>query len=132
MSKVKVGVVGVGRMGTYHVGILSELVGVELAAVVDTDPKNLNTIDKNYGIPGFSNHQDLYGKVEVAVVAVPTGLHYPITKDLLSAGIHVLLEKPCANDLDQARELFKIAEDKGLTLHIGHVERFNGGSSGVA
>jgi len=56
------------------------LVGVELAAVVDTDPKNLNKIDKNYGIPGFSNHQDLYGKVEVAVVAVPTGLHYPSQK----------------------------------------------------
>jgi predicted dehydrogenase len=126
VSKVKVGVVGVGRMGTYHVGILAELPDVELAAVVDTDPKNLHAIEKNYGTPGFNNHQDIYGKVEVAVVAVPTGLHYPITKDLLSAGIHVLLEKPCANDLEQARELFQIAEDKGLTLHIGHVERFNG------
>jgi predicted dehydrogenase len=126
VSKVKVGVIGVGRMGTYHVGILAELPGVELAAVVDTDPKNLQAIEKNYGIPGFNNHQDIYGKVEVAVVAVPTGLHYPITKDLLSAGIHVLLEKPCAHDLDQARELFQIAEGKGLTLHIGHVERFNG------
>ncbi len=126
MSKVKVGVVGVGRMGTYHVGILAELPDVELAAVVDTDPKNLQKIEKNYGTPSFNSHQDLYGKVEVAVVAVPTGLHYPITKDLLSAGIHVLLEKPCANNLDQARELFQIAEDKGLTLHIGHVERFNG------
>ena len=125
-NKVKVGVVGVGRMGTYHVGILAELPDVELAAVVDTDSKNLHVIEKNYGTPGFNKHQDLYGQVEVAVVAVPTGLHYPITKDLLSAGIHVLLEKPCANDLDQARELFQIAEDKGLTLHIGHVERFNG------
>ncbi len=85
MSKVKVGVVGVGRMGTYHVGVLAELPDVELAAVVDTDPKNLLAIEKNYGTPGFNKHQDLYGKVEVAVVAVPTGLHYPITKDLLSA-----------------------------------------------
>jgi predicted dehydrogenase len=126
VSKVKVGVVGVGRMGTYHVGILAELVDVELAAVVDTDPKNLQKIEKNYGAPGFNSHQDIYGKVEVAIVAVPTGLHYTITKDLLSAGIHVLLEKPCSNNLDQARELFKIAEDNSLTLHIGHVERFNG------
>jgi predicted dehydrogenase len=126
VSKVKVGVVGVGRMGTYHVGILAELTEVELAAVVDTDSKKLQKIEKNYGAPGFNSHQDLYGKVEVAIVAVPTGLHYPITKDLLSAGIHVLLEKPCANNLDQARELFQIAEDNSLTLHIGHVERFNG------
>ena len=65
MSKVKVGVVGVGRMGTYHVGILAELTEVELAAVVDTDPKNLQKIEKNYGAPGFNSHQDIYGKVEV-------------------------------------------------------------------
>jgi len=122
----KIGVIGVGRMGTYHVGILAELPGVELVAVVDVDSKNLDAIEKNYGIPGFNSHQDIFGKVDLAVVAVPTGLHYPVTKDLLNAGIHVLLEKPCTNDLDQARELFQIAEDKDLTLHIGHVERFNG------
>ena len=122
----KIGVIGVGRMGTYHVGILAELPGVELVAVVDVDSKNLDAIETNYGIPGFNSHQDIFGKVDLAVVAVPTGLHYPVTKDLLNAGIHVLLEKPCTNDLDQARELFQIAEDKDLTLHIGHVERFNG------
>ena len=68
MSKVKVGVVGVGRMGTYHVGILAELTDVELAAVVDTDPKNLQKIEKNYGTPGFNSHHDLYGKVEVCLL----------------------------------------------------------------
>ena len=123
---VKAGVIGVGRMGKYHVGILSELPEVELVAVVDTEPKSRQVIEENYGTPGFQNYQDIFGKVDVAVVAVPTGLHYPIAKDLLNAGIHVLLEKPCANNLDHARELFKIAEERGLTLHIGHVERFNG------
>ena len=126
MGKIKVGVIGVGRMGTYHVGILSELPEVELAAVVDIDSKSRKVIEENYGTPGFENYKDIYGKVDAAVVAVPTGLHFPIAKDLLNAGIHVLLEKPCANNLDHARELFRIAEDKALTLHIGHVERFNG------
>ena len=126
MGKIKVGVIGVGRMGTYHVGILSELPEVELAAVVDIDSKSRKIIEENYGTPGFENYKDIYGKVDAAVVAVPTGLHFPIAKDLLNAGIHVLLEKPCANNLDHARELFRIAEDKALTLHIGHVERFNG------
>ncbi len=126
MSKVNVGVIGVGRMGKYHASILSELQEAELAAVVDIDSKGRKVIEENYGTQGFDNYQDIYGKVEAAVVAVPTGLHYPIAKDLLKAGIHVLLEKPCANDLDHARELFKIAEEKNLTLHIGHVERFNG------
>ena len=126
MGKIKVGVIGVGRMGTYHVGILSELPEVELAAVVDIDSKSRKVIEENYGTPGFENYKDIYGKVDAAVVAVPTGLHFPMAKDLLNAGIHVLLEKPCANNLDHARELFRIAEDKALTLHIGHVERFNG------
>ena len=126
MSKIRAGVIGVGRMGTYHVGILSELDKVELSAVVDIDSKSRQVIEKNYETLGFDNYRDIYDKVDVAVVAVPTGMHYPIAKDLLNAGIHVLLEKPCANKLDHARELFQIAEDKNLTLHIGHVERFNG------
>jgi len=123
---VRAGVIGVGRMGTYHVGILSELDKVELSAVVDIDSKSRKVIEKNYETLGFDNYRDIYDKIDVAVVAVPTGMHYPIAKDLLNAGIHVLLEKPCANKLDHARELFQIAEDKNLTLHIGHVERFNG------
>ncbi len=126
MNKVRAGVIGVGRMGTYHVGILSELDKVELSAVVDIDSKSRQIIEKNYETQGFDNYRDIYDKIDVAVVAVPTGMHYPIAKDLLNAGIHVLLEKPCAKKLDHARELFQIAEDKNLTLHIGHVERFNG------
>jgi len=126
VSTVKVGVVGVGRMGKYHVGILSELPEVELTTVVDIDSKSRKVIEENYGTPSFENYKDIYGKVDAAVVAVPTGLHFPIAKDLLNAGIHVLLEKPCSNNLDHARELFQIAEDKALNLHVGHVERFNG------
>ena len=126
MSKIKVGVIGVGRMGKYHVGILSELPEVELTTVVDIDSKSRKVIEENYGTPSFENYKDIYGKVDAAVVAVPTRLHFPIAKDLLNAGIHVLLEKPCANNLDHARELFQIAEDKALILHVGHVERFNG------
>jgi len=126
VNKIRAGVIGIGRMGTYHVGILSELDKVELAAVVDIDAKCRKVIEKDYETQGFDNYRDIYDKVDVAVVAVPTGMHYTIAKDLLNAGIHVLLEKPCANKLDHARELFQIAEDKNLTLHIGHVERFNG------
>ena len=126
MAKVKAGVIGAGRMGGYHVGVLSEMQGVDLAGVVDNDPERRKTIQETQHAPTFSDFKEIIGRVEVAVVAVPTTLHYPIAKELLSNGIHVLLEKPCANSLDHARELFQIAQDKNLTLHIGHVERFNG------
>ena len=126
MAKVKAGVVGIGRMGEYHVGVLSEMQDVDLAGVVDVDPQRRKAVQDNYGIPNYADCKDLFGRVDAAVVAVPTTLHYPVAKELLNNGIHVLLEKPCANDLNHARELFQLAKDKSLTLHIGHVERFNG------
>lgn len=126
MAKIRAGVIGVGRMGQYHVGVLSELPEVELAGVVDIDPRQREAIQDTYQTSSYADVEEIFGKIDVAVVAVPTTLHYPVTKKLLGNGIHVLLEKPCANNLDHARELFQLAQDKGLTLHIGHVERFNG------
>ena len=126
MAKVRAGVVGAGRMGEYHVGVLSEMQSVDLTGVVDIDPQRQKAIEETYNAPTYSDCKDLFGRVDVAIVAVPTILHYPVAKELLNNGIHVLLEKPCANNLNQARELFQLAQDKSLTLHIGHVERFNG------
>ena len=126
MAGCKVGVVGVGRMGEYHVGVLSEMREADLVGVVDSSEERAKTISERYNVPYFDDYKDLFDKVDVAVVAVPTSLHYFIGKEFLQAGIHVLLEKPCADDLAQARELFDIADEKNITLHIGHVERFNG------
>lgn len=126
MSLIKVGVVGVGKMGEYHVGVLSELPEVKLVGVVDTNPKQAENIGKKYNIPWFTNAKDLFGSVDVVVIAVPTSLHYTVAKEFLSFGIHVLLEKPCANNLRDAEELFDLAASKNLILHVGHVERFNG------
>jgi predicted dehydrogenase len=126
MGTLKVGVVGVGKMGEYHVGILSEIMGAEVVAVVDVSEDRGRDIAKRYETSYLSSNRDILGKVDAVVVAVPTSLHYQVAKEFLTAGIHVLLEKPCANNLDHARELFDIASEKNLILHIGHVERFNG------
>ena len=126
MAGCKVGVVGVGRMGEYHVGVLSEMREADLVGVVDSSEERAKTISERYNVPYFGDYKDLFDKADVAVVAVPTSLHYSIGKEFLQAGIHVLLEKPCADVLAQARELFDIADEKNITLHIGHVERFNG------
>lgn len=125
-KRIKAGVVGVGKMGEYHVGVLSEMREVDLVGVVDINEDRTKAIAKNFGCSYFSDYRDIYDKVDIVVIAVPTSLHYPIGKDFLSSGIHVLLEKPCTDNLEQARELFDIASQKELTLHIGHIERFNG------
>jgi predicted dehydrogenase len=98
----------------------------DLVGIVDSDEERAKTISDRYNVPYYSDYKEIISKVDVVVIAVPTSLHYPIGKEFLKAGVHTLLEKPCTEDLDQARELFDLADKKNLTLHIGHVERFNG------
>ena len=126
MSEFKVGVVGVGKMGEYHVGVLSEMREVDLVGVVDSDQERAKKISEQYKTRSYKNYKDLFNEVDGVVVAVPTSLHYAIGKEFIEAGIHTLLEKPCTDDLSKAEELFDLAEKKKITLHIGHVERFNG------
>jgi predicted dehydrogenase len=126
MQKTRAGVVGVGQMGQYHVGIYSELHDVELVGVADTDSQRGAYVAGKYGIPLYADYHELLDKVDVVSIAVPTSLHYPVAQRFLEAGVHVLLEKPIAHTMEEATELFRIANTHGVALHVGHVERFNG------
>ncbi|MFH1612228.1 MAG: Gfo/Idh/MocA family oxidoreductase [bacterium] len=126
MNKIKAGVVGIGRMGEYHTRIYAELLDVELKAIVDIYPEKAKNFEKMYQTEHYINYQDIFGKVDLVSISVPTSLHYKITKDFLNQGIHVLLEKPITTNYEEAKELFSLAKEKSLVLHIGHVERFNG------
>ena len=126
MNRIKAGVLGVGKMGEYHVGILSENRDVELKGISDASEERGRVISERYDVPYFKDFKEMLKQVDVAVVAVPTKLHHQIGMAVLNAGVHVLLEKPCSDNLAHARELFSLADSKNLILHIGHVERFNG------
>ena len=126
MPECKVGVVGAGKMGEYHIGVLSEMRATDLVGIVDSDQERAKIISERYNVPSYGDYKELISKVDVVDIAVPTSLHYPIGKEFLKAGVHTLLEKPCTDNLDQARELFDLSDKKNITLHIGHVERFNG------
>jgi len=126
MAECKVGIVGVGRMGEYHAGVLSEMREAEFIGVVDSDQKRAKIISERYKTSNYREYKDLFSKVDAVVIAVPTSLHYAIGKEFIEEGIHTLLEKPCTDDLGQAEELFDLAAKKKVTLHIGHIERFNG------
>ena len=94
MQKVRAGVVGVGQMGQYHVGVYSELFNVELVGVADCDQDRVTAIAEKYKTIPVTDYHELLGAVDVVSIAVPTSLHYRIARDFLEAGVHVLLEKP--------------------------------------
>jgi predicted dehydrogenase len=73
----------------------------------------------------LADHRSLIGRIDAAVVASPTGLHYDLSKELLEAGVHLLVEKPLCNDSADADALVALARRKNLVLQVGHVERFN-------
>jgi len=123
---LRAGIVGVGHMGRYHVGAYSELLNVQIVGVSDVNVERAKQVTEPFDLPYFSDHRDLFGKVDMVSVAVPTALHFPVAKEFLDNGIHVLLEKPIAPTMAEAEELFAIAAKNNLVLHIGHVERFNG------
>lgn len=125
-KSINAGVIGVGRMGQYHVGVYSELTGVNLVGVVDINEARGGEIAKKYRAQFYKDFRSLFGKVDVVSIAVPTSMHYDVAKECLQAGVHCLVEKPITNNLAQAEELFNIAQKSGAILHVGHVERFNG------
>jgi len=124
--RLRAGVVGAGHMGQYHMLAYAELWDVELAGVADVDRDRAATVAAHYDTRAFTDHRELIDTVDLVSVAVPTEQHFQVASDLLEAGVAVLIEKPIAPTLEEARELFAIARRKGAVLHVGHVERFNG------
>ena len=125
MNKLKVGVVGVGHLGSIHTKVYSKLDNVKFVGVCDCNVEKSLAVGKKYHTASYVDYEDLFGKVDAVSIAVPTSLHYNIAKDFLKHDIHVLVEKPITKTLTEADELIEIAKERKLVLQVGHVERFN-------
>ena len=125
MKKLRVGVIGVGYLGQFHAEKYSRLPAAELVGVVDADAARAGEVAKKLNTVAFSDPSQLFTKVDAVSIAVPTVYHYGTAKACLEQGIHVLLEKPITVTIEEADELIGLAESKGLTLQIGHIERFS-------
>jgi predicted dehydrogenase len=125
MNKVRVGVVGVGHIGREHARIYSTLPDIEFVGVYDLDGKVAEKTAQRHGVKAFASIQALAEEIDAATISTPTNTHHDIGGALLRAGRHVLVEKPIADNTDQAREMVELAAAKGLVLQVGHIERFN-------
>jgi len=125
MKKLRVGVVGVGHIGSNHARIYAELPHAEFVAVFDIDPARAAEIAAKYNAKATRSLDEFAALVDAASVATPTSAHFPIARDLLAHAKHLLIEKPITESTSDARELARLAAEKRLVLQVGHVERFN-------
>jgi len=123
-QRLRVGVVGLGQWGRHHARVFSSLPGVDLVGVVDRDEREAQAAATRHGAMAYRDHRDLLGKVDAVSVVVPTVLHYAVARDFIDAGAHVLLEKPMAATVDEARRLVELNARRGTVMLVGHVERF--------
>jgi predicted dehydrogenase len=116
MKKLRTAVIGAGHMGKFHARKFSASDAAELVAVIDADASRAKD---------GTDYKPWLGRIDAAVVAVPTEHHFRVVKDCLEAGVHVLVEKPITRTLAEADALLEIARAKQLVLQVGHLQRFN-------
>src|SRR5688572_17812634 len=124
-EKIKAAVVGVGYLGKFHAEKYAASANAELIAVVDVDESRAREIGASLGVEALTDYRALAGRVQCVSVAVPTRFHFSLARELIAAGIDVLVEKPLTADSAEARDLVEVAKIKGVILQVGHLERFN-------
>src|SRR5207249_3283365 len=125
MKKPRVGVVGVGHIGSNHARLYAEIPSAEFSAVYDVDLLKANAIGRKFSATPAKSLDEFIETVDAASVATPTNTHYDVARSLLAQGKHVLIEKPITDNTAQAGELVELAAQKNVILQVGHVERFN-------
>ncbi|WP_435346440.1 Gfo/Idh/MocA family oxidoreductase [Haloarchaeobius sp. HRN-SO-5] len=118
------GVIGVGNMGANHARVYADLPETRLVGVTDADAETAQSVARKHGVPALPQSA-LLERADVVSVAVPTPYHVETAKACIDAGVHVLVEKPFVHDVEAGRDLIRYARNEGVTLQVGHVERFN-------
>ena len=125
MKRPRVGVVGVGHIGSNHARLYAEIPAADFTAVYDVDLARASAIAKKYGVAAAKSLEEFAELVDAASVSTPTSSHHQIALALLRRGKHLLIEKPIAENPQHASELAELAARNQLVLQVGHVERFN-------
>jgi predicted dehydrogenase len=125
MQTVRTAVIGVGYLGRFHAQKYSSLPGSTLVAVVDASAEARDRVAAELDCRAVADYREILGEVDAVSIATPTPLHFPIARECLARGVHVLVEKPVTETPAQARELIDLAARQDRILQVGHLERFN-------
>ena len=126
VAPLRIGVIGVGVMGSNHARVLADLPGVVLAGVADPDAEQAKRVGLAVGCPFVETFEALLDlDLHAVAIAAPTHLHHDLALAAIARGLHVLVEKPIGSDVTEGRAIVAAAKQAGVTLMVGHVERFN-------
>ncbi len=125
MQKKRIGVIGVGHLGKFHVEKYLNIPDAQLTAVVDIDFDKAEKVAAEIGVTPYADYKEIIGKVDAVSIAVPTSSHFEIAKRLIKARIDVLIEKPVTVTVEEADKLIALAARKDVIIQVGHIERFN-------
>ena len=129
---LRVGVVGVGYLGQHHARVLSEIPDVEMTGVYDSDQGRAHEVASRLKLRTHSSIASLVRECDAVSVVTPTMTHMPVIEEIFSSGSpHLFLEKPIADTLENAQRILGLTKKHGVTLQIGHIERFNPGLEAI-
>ena len=122
---LKVGLIGAGHLGKFHLNNWKEIEGVELSGFYDTDEENAKAVSEKYQVKQFKSAEELINASDAVDIVAPTTFHFKLCEAAIKKGKHVFVEKPLANTMDEAKQLVKLSKEANLKFQVGHVERFN-------
>lgn len=122
---LKVGVLGIGHLGKFHLNNWMVIDGVELVGFFDPNDENALAVIEKYNIKRFDDPEQLMDACDAVDIVAPTTAHFELCQAAITKGKHVFVEKPLANTMEEARKLVKLAKEANIKFQVGHVERFN-------
>ncbi|HEY2882848.1 MAG TPA: Gfo/Idh/MocA family oxidoreductase [Pirellulales bacterium] len=122
---IRLAIIGAGYLGRIHARLAQQVPDFQLVAVVDPQPDARRLAQNECQAPVLADYHELLGQIDAAVVATPTRFHHHVSVELLSHGIHLLIEKPIATSIAEADDILAAANQHGCRVQVGHIERFN-------
>lgn len=125
MTKVRVGVVGTGKMGFFHCTKLKQLKSVNFVGIYDIDKVRAKSISETFHIKAYDTYCDLLNDIDAVIIASPTPSHFSLVKEAILKNKHIFVEKPITTTLEEANQIRELLKNKNIKFQVGHIERFN-------
>jgi len=125
MTKLKIGIIGTGHLGKFHIKVLKQIENCEICGIYDLNKEKAEEAAKEFEVKAYSTIEELISNVEAVSIASSTTSHFDTAKQCIESGIHCFIEKPITATIPQAEELIATSKGKKTKIQVGHIERFN-------